>query len=333
MKKRAAVILTAFVMLFLAGFLTAREARADGNRTVEIISVTENSVTIRWEKPTYNIENCKTTVTGYKVYYGTSADKLQPYGKKLSASATQKKITGLTPKKKYYFQVKVGVRIVNESEGINTTDSTNYLETPMHAITLPGKITTLQVTSTDAVKKQVVFKWSAVNPNYSDFGYQYYVKTAAGKKKSAARVTTNGIRLKNIANTTYYLGKVRSFCKIENRDGVKYCYGKWSDWMPILSDPLVVAAGLPEGKLNVTWTEMKGVDGYDIYIFKEGWKKYYKAAYTAVGATSGTITKVNGKAFNLARNTSYEVSIVARKNYNGKNYYSRGQNSTRLDIN
>ena len=331
MKRNLKIVLAAFVMILLLGFLPVREARADGIGVVDVASVTQNSVTIRWDKPTYNIENAKVTVRGYKLLYGTSPDKLQQYGKNLSASATKKKITGLSPKTQYYFQIKVYIRLKSET-GSSSKDSTNYLETPLGVVTLPKKITNLQVTATNVSKKQAVIKWTAVNPAYQNFGYQYYVKTESGKKKASARLTTNGVRLKNISNTTCYYAKVRSFSKLANREGTKYFYGEWSDWIPILSDPLVIGAALPGGLLNVTWTEMKGVDGYDIYVFKEGWKKFYKAAYTPTGATSGTITKVNGKEFSPLRNTNYEISIVPRKNYGGKNYYGFGTYSRQLNI-
>ena len=331
MKKRTFAVLATFVMILLLGFLSARTVRADGG-SLDIAAVTSNSVTIRWEKPSYTLENAQVIVTGYKVLYGTSADQLKQFGKKLSASATKKKVTGLSPKKKYYFQVKVLVDIVNESAGIKDTDATDYMPSPVTAITLPGKIKTLRVTSADIENEQVVFKWKAVNPNYKNFGYQYYIKTVSGKKKASAKVTKNGVRLNKITNTGCYFGRVRSYCRLENREGVKYFYGEWSEWVPILSDPLLVAVALPEGKLNVTWSEMKGVDGYDIYVFKKGWKKFYKAVYTATGPTSGTILKLNGKSFTPARNTSYEVTVVARKNYGGKNYYSLGYVSQSVNV-
>ncbi len=331
MKKCLLFVLTALTLVFLFVFSPARPVRADIG-LVDIAEITENSVTIRWDRPSYPFENVKAVVTGYKVYYGTSADKLQQYGKKLSASATKRKITGLASKKKYYFQIKVGVKFVNQNDEIQSRDVTNYLETPISVITLPGKISNLLVTSADLEERQVVFKWTAVNPNSKNYGYQYYVKTSGGKKKASGKVTTNGVRLKNITNTGYYLGKARSYCKITNREGTKYFYGEWSDWVPIMSDPMIINAGLPDGRINVTWSEMKGVDGYDIYLYKNGWKKMYKASYTSTGATSGTIMKVNGKSFKPAWGTEYWFYIVARKSFGGKNYYSPGNHYVPLSV-
>lgn len=332
MKKITKCWLLAFAMLLALTVFSAQPARADG-AIMDITAITSDSVSLRWQKPSYKIEGATAKVTGYKILYGKKANDLKQFGSQLSASATKVKVTGLSSKTTYYFQIKVLVKLTSTSSGKSVKDETNYLESPMKTITMPGKIKTLRVTGADIEEEQVVFKWQAVNPKSASFGYQYYIKTTDGKKHSAGKVTTNGVRLNNISNSTYYLGRVRSYIKIENRDGEKYCYGAWSAWVPILSDPVVVSGSLQNGRINLTWTEMSGVDGYDIYIFKKGWQKIYKAVYTSTGPTSGTIMKVNGRSFKPNWDVDYEIMIVARKSAGGKNYYSSGKTYIPLKIN
>lgn len=329
MKKKVAYLLAAFAMMIAFAIFAARPvSAADG--FLDVSKVTTSSVTLRWNKTAFKAEGEKVQTLGYKLYYGTSTEKMKQFGEKLSAKATGKTVTGLKARKRYFFRLKVILKHTNLETGKSKTVLKDYVDNPLAIYTLPEKIDTIRTTSSAVKAKKLRFKWKDVNPSDNSFGYEYEVKTRSGNMKDNGSTTENGVVLKNASNATYYLGRVRSTYTFENRDGKKTCYGEWSNWAALLSTPVVIGASLSGGKINVTWTEMKGVDGYDIYITNDNWKGYYKAGYTSTGATSGTIETVKGKKFSYKRGESYEVSIVARKKIDGKNYYSPGDNDVTI---
>ena len=97
--------------------------------------------------------------------------------------------------------------------------------------------------------------------------------------------------------------------------------GPWSDMIytiPVPRNITLTAAGDTEkAGINFKWNQVRGSNGYYIYMATSPTGKWYQVkATTKQGATTAKVTKINGISFQ--KNKKYYYRVITRKVVNGK---------------
>lgn len=162
---------------------------------VTVTSPSLSSITVNWTAPT---ANGGSSITGYEVFYGTSADPTTKFGSTLGPLALSVEVTGLLPGTQYYFAVKV----INAA-GSSTASAT--LATVSTTNVVPGA--SLSVTVTPGLNNMTL-AWTAPTANGGTAITGYRIYNVVGG---------SAVLLATVGNVTQYLdpdmvsGDVRTY--------------------------------------------------------------------------------------------------------------------------
>lgn len=150
-----------------------------------------------------------------------------------------------------------------------------------------------------------------ISTPYYYYGYETRFYNAKGKQIKKAN---NKLSLSNASMNSVYSAKARIYVKING----KKVYSAWSNKMYAVAQPTVKVKNTTNAKtkarnLKLSWTGVKGVQGYDIYVSASGTKekKFKKVASVSSKKKSCTVKKLSGKK--LSKNKTYYVYVVAKK--------------------
>lgn len=222
-------------------------------------------ITVSW--------NAVTGAEKYDIYRSTSQKGTYKKIGSASKEATSYTDSKLKMTKKYYYKVEAKI--------------TGYKATGTSGISsavggYPVRKASMEpVTVNDA--GQLVVHWAKVK---NTKGYQIYRSTASGGTYTLLGTvsdykTTSYTDVSAVAGTTYYY-KVRLINTYDN----KTIYGQYSDPIEgiLLAAPSnVTVTSISESELCVTWSNVTGATGYEIYRSTQA-----DGTYSIVGAVSGT---------------------------------------------
>lgn len=257
---------------------------------------TESSVTISW--PAAN--NVKEYYVGIGTDYSTAADSATI---SVPASSLSYTFTGLKGGSKYVVCVKYA----------STLSSTVYNLGSQDIKTLPSKVSGVNQTKWWYFVQSVDFAWE----EQSAARYEYIVRNNNNKvvRKETDCYSNKG-SLPKTSNNIVYNVQVRAYVTI----GGKEYYGKWSDKAYLFTQPMVKKAYLSKNKLKITWSKVKGITRYDVYVSTKEKSGYKKVKSLGSKKTSVSVSKLKGKKFSAKK--TYYIYLVGKKKVGNKTYTS-----------
>lgn len=160
-----------------------------------------------------------------------------------------------------------------------------------------------------------VIKWSAAKgAQLYEVRYMY---TDNSNIKNVYTTDTSGY-LSGFQSNRIYKIMVRA---LKVSKGKIASQGRWSDVLYTIPVPVNItptaAGNTVKAGIKFKWNQVKGSNGYYIYMATNPKGKWYQVkATTRQGTTTATVTKINGNGFRKNRN--YYYRIVTRKVVNGK---------------
>lgn len=244
-------------------------------------NITESSFTLTWSK-----------VRGASGYYIYKYDNAS--GKFVFSASTAK--TSYTFKK-----LSAGITGIYRVRAYSKVDGVKYKGTASSKLTvrtLPAKVTGLKFS--DPTRSSYTLSWNSVN---GAAGYDIYKLQKDGKYKKIASTSSASYKAEGIKSAKSDSYKIRAYVK----NGDTKLYGEFSDKLKATTVPKNVTS-LSSAKSKdgfiLSWDKVSGADGYLIYSYNSGKKKY-----EYVGRTSSTEFTVTPKT-----STKYLVSSYVKCN-------------------
>ena len=280
--------------VFTTEYATPEEITATAHGT--------NSIALSWKGDSL--------ATEYRVYLYDPETKTYKGAAKTKAQNT--KITGLKPGTEYTFMLRAGY-IDADGKAFLSKYSEHFTTG-----TAAGAVSALKVSANS--KNYQTLTWTKPDGQNVD-GYRVYSYDPSTKKyKGLGIVTENSLKVTGLkqATNTYYM--VRSYYKV----GETTILSAYSEILhaftcyPSVGD--VKTSGLTSSSVKLSFSKIKGADGYAIYQIDTNGK--YKQL---LDTTSNTPT-VKG----LDKKTSYRIVVRAYKKINSVRYL--GYNSNEVNI-
>lgn len=265
-----------------SNIVKAVTALEDSTITAEQLSATTNTATISWGK----VEGAD----GYEI----KADNVV-LGR--TTNTTYEITSGLNKENSTYIKI---------YPYIETTDYcaiTTYVNGDVSVYLKPDKPTTVLNSWYKYAKEMQI----DIDTPYYYEDYEVCFYNAKGKEIQSGSEEW----LKNASMNSVYSAKSRTYVTIAGQK----VYSEWSDKMYAVAQPTVNVRMVTTKKkvrnLKLSWTKIKGVDGYDIYVSASGKSNFKKVASVSSGKKSYTVKKIAGKK--IAKNKTQYVYVVARK--------------------
>lgn len=155
--------------------------------------------------------------------------------------------------------------------------------------------------------------------NEADDADKYEVYRATSKNGEYSRISTTAktaiTNTKNVKTGRTYYYKVRAF--VITSEGTVYSdYSKVKYAKPVLAEVTGVKAKAGTKKITVSWSKVKGADGYKVYKYDSKAGKY-KAVKTI--KSGKTVKWTNSK---LKKGKTYSYKVKAYRTVDGKKVYS-----------
>ena len=249
---------------------------------------TKNSITVSWTAASgaakYRVE--------FKAYSAPYAEAHRVAG---TVTGTSHTISGLKSGSAY------DVRVTP----ISTSGEEGGYDNFYDAVTLPDKVAGLKEDVWYSGIKKFYVQWDRLD---GVSGYQIEIYNGKGKKIKSATLTqyASSYDQSKVSNSQVYKVKLRAFT---NLNGRKY-YSKWSE-IHCMAQPDIKSLKVKSGKVNLKWSKITGVTGYDIYVSTKKKSGYKKVKSVGKNTTSTTVSKFNKKSFNSKK--TYYVYVVAKK--------------------
>lgn len=224
----------------------------------------------------------------------------------------------LTPGKKYYVRARV--------ENLNAATDAQKYSAFTNAVTLTASLPRVNVYGTVITAKTVTLKMNAVSDGDLVSGYQIQRKN--GKSyKTIAKTTDNVYKNSKLKSDTTYNYRVRPY--YYDKETGKTTYGAWAytqatTWGGALK---VKAIAKSKTSVKVSWSKVKGAQGYEIYRSAgysdttniSAGKDDGFAKLTLVKTVSSKKSSYTDKK--LASGNSYNYYVRAYKTVGNKKYY------------
>lgn len=272
------------------------------------VSANTSTVTLRWNK--------MSGVAGYRIYRQESKTKKYVLVKVLSGDT----VTSYQDKNRasacvYNYKVRAYVTV----DGRNGYGDYTAVKT---AVTLPAKVTGLQLSATDTT---VTVKWNRVS---RASGYQVYRWNGTTKKYEYIKYVKGG-SITSYVNSgrsagTKYRYRVRAYFAA----GGKNYYGSYSDAKEVNTKPATVkklSASSKSSAVTLKWNRSAGASGYEIYRYSST-GKYVKIATVK---NSKTVSYRNTK---LKKGKTYYYKVRAYQTKNGKTYYGSFASPVKIKV-
>ena len=278
--------------------------------TVKVKAEAYNKVRINW--------NAIEGADGYLVYRKTSANGKWSRIVKLASAATTTctDSKNVVPGSTYYYTVKAYRNTADNEEVYSPYNTAGVSVKPM--------LSTPKVKISPSYSKLTV-SWAAVD---GASGYYIYRHTGNGKWKKYASVNASTLRYvdtKVTYGSTYYY-TVRAYRTV-SKQNILSAYDKTGvKGRVYLSTPALKSAkATAYNKIEITWSEVAGAKGYDIYRKLPGksWAKYA----TVSGKSTVTYTDSKAPTGTACSYTVRAYGKVAGKTVTG-GYDSKGKTAT-----
>lgn len=174
---------------------------------------------------------------------------------------------------------------------------------------VPGKAAKLVAKTTR--QSYITLKWSAVK---GADGYRVYVKNSKGNWKTLATVKgKNYYKVEDLKAGTEYEFAVKAYAKTDDGTvwATEYIEGAFKT-LPGKTSKITYKSN--KSAVKLTWKEVKGADGYRVYVYNTKTKKYTTVA-TVKGKTSYTVKE-------LKAGTTYKFAVKAYYKYDGATVWS-----------
>ena len=143
-------------------------------------------------------------------------------------------------------------------------------------------------------------------------GYRVYIKTDSGKFKILTTTTKTSFTAKGLSSDTRYTFSVKAYRKADG----KTLWGQATrkDVTTASGKPSTFSAKESYNTVDLSWREVKGADGYKVYVYNSKKKKYT------------TLKNVKGNKYTaeeLKSGTTYKFAVKPYAKENGKTYYGK----------
>lgn len=261
-------------------------------------ALTTTSLTVSWNK----------TSADYYIVTCTKCNDVVDDSTKITRRTTNTsyKFTGLDVGSKYY--ITVAAHGPNEESGYLSSDA-------ITAYTKIKSITGLHMDNSFN-SQTYFFKWKNLN---AATNYQFKVteKKSGRLVKKTKNTSLNSAHINYPSQYKIYIAHVRGVQKV----GSKTYYTGWRKLALIPQPPVksfyvkkIRNRNTVTKRLVLSWKQVIGATGYDIYISRKLNSGYKKVASVNAKSNSLTLKKVFGKKIN----GKYYVSVVAKTKLNGK---------------
>ena len=214
---------------------------------------TTSSITLKWNKVT--------GATGYRVY--TYNTKTKKYEQLKDITDTSFKISKLSSATEYRYKVKAYTK---DGETTIWGDSSAEFKTATKP-TVTKKITASQTTST------ITLKWSKVTGAKGYRVYKYNTKTK--KYEKLKDITETSLKISKLKAGTEYRYKVKAYTKFSETT-------VWGDSSAEFKTatkpaaPTLKATSTSKGKVSLSWSNVSGESGYQVYYSTKEKGEYKK---------------------------------------------------------
>lgn len=260
-------------------------------------SATKSSVSFTW--PEAKGANC------YDVYIGTSYSNV-----KFVVRMTGRTLTVKGRKQGYAYNVKVvPVRMTGKQYAALGMETWGTVKTT------PKTVSVSKENVWERGSKSIDFTWTSSNKKVD--GYQLKIYDSKSKVKATVTTKKTNYTFNSAKSNQYYKIKVRPFINVNG----KAKYGAWSKTAIVLVAPQITGVSQEDNKASVTWTSVKGADGYDIY---SGTYPDVESM-TRIGSVDGNTTSFTTNAVNnaaIASNKRVYFCVKAKKKSKGVTYVS-----------
>ncbi|MBQ8029334.1 MAG: leucine-rich repeat protein [Clostridia bacterium] len=255
---------------------------------------TSSSVTLNWNKVA--------GASGYRVF-----QKVSGKWKKLTdTSKLTYTVKNLKANTKYTFAVRAYV-LDGEKKVLAPKFKTFTVTTSKVSYT-PGQVKNVKA---KVYTQTVKLSWKKVSniTGYEVFSYN----TKTEKYTSLGKTTKTSYTVKKLNPATEYQFAVKAY----NKPGKKTYYGKVSSLVKVttkLAIPTLKVTSTKKGVANVSWTNIAGETGYEVYGSSKKESGYKKIATTKANVIKATKNKLTSKK-------TYYFKVRAYKTVNGKKIY------------
>ena len=283
--RKSFIMITAMLMLIF-GSAFGVEAAKGINLTLS--SVTENSVTVKW--------NAVTGASSYILAYAEDSDNSAVKSVTLNSKVTSYKIA---LQKDTFYYVAVGAR--------DAAGKTIAYSDSIPAAAAPGKVTGAEVVSWNKSGTGASFTINN-NPAKNTWGgLEYRFLSSKGKIVKSGTVMAFPFTVSSLTSKQIYKLSVREYVSL---NGKKF-YGPWyTKW--IVPEPKLKKAKLASNtRIKVSWRKVKGATKYIVYGSTNPSKGFKKIKTVSKKKSSYIVSKVNKKRLKMYQN--YYFKVVACK--------------------
>lgn len=143
-------------------------------------------------------------------------------------------------------------------------------------------------------------------------GYRVYIKNSSGKYRVLATTTKTSFTVNGLSASTKYDFAIKAYRKADG----KALWGKSTKKSAETSSgkPSSFSGKASYNSVALSWREVKGADGYKVYVYNSKKKKY---------TTLKAVTNNKYTAEELKSGTTYKFALKPYAKKNGKTYYGK----------
>lgn len=252
-------------------------------------SPSSNAITLKW--------NSVKNATGYTVYR-----KLDGKWKSIKVTtSTSFKVTGLSAGTKYNFAIKAYRKENNKTIWASSYTTISTATRP----SLPSKVT--------ASSREINYITLSWTKSTGATGYRIY-RYVDKKWKEIKTTTATSYKVTGLSTGTEYIFAVKPYIKTESGNVWASSYTKLAVTTKLQS-PELKASSTSKGKATLSWTDIKGESGYQVYYSTNKASSFKK--YSNYKANTKKVTIPN-----LTSGKTYYFKVRAYKSINKSTIYS-----------